>query len=151
MPYLIDGHNLIGKLAHISLHDIDDEIWLFELLEDYFKNIRKKAIIFFDRGNLSNKQSKNGAFVKAKFIRKPSSADEAIILELRRLKGNAKNYIVVSSDNWVLNSAKSAGANTEKSEIFAKKLSQDQKTSKKPAKNDLDDTEYWLNVFTNGS
>jgi len=42
MPYLIDGHNLIPKIPGLRLDQLDDEQSLFALLDDYFKQIRKK-------------------------------------------------------------------------------------------------------------
>jgi len=151
MPYIIDGHNLIGKIPGLSLTDLDDEVALYNLLEDYFKSIRKKAVIYFDHGNVINKGQLKGAFVNAKFIKSPSSADEAIVLEIKRLKGNARNYTVISSDNWVINNVLSAGAHTIKSEEFASTIalrSNTGKTQKKPSEND---TDYWLDIFKNNS
>ena len=35
MPYLIDGHNLIPKVAGLSLKAVDDEMQLIELLQEF--------------------------------------------------------------------------------------------------------------------
>ena len=51
MPYLIDGHNLIPCMHGMSLDQLDDEMRLIDILEPYFRKIRKKATIFFDRGS----------------------------------------------------------------------------------------------------
>ena len=146
MPYLIDGHNLIGKLPDISLSDIDDEISLFNLLEKYFKTKRKKATVYFDKGNPLISQKVKGAFVKAKFIKDPSSADEAIILKLKQLGKNAKNYTIVTSDQWIENVAIRSGAAVISSTSFSDLLNM-QKESSNPSKTHNPDVEYWLNIF----
>ena len=48
MPYLIDGHNLIGKLGDIQLHALDDERALIELLKTFCRQNSKNVEVFFD-------------------------------------------------------------------------------------------------------
>lgn len=151
MPYIIDGHNLIGKIPDISLSDLDDEYALFNLLDNYFKTLRKKALVYFDRGNLTNTNRLHSAFVKAQFTRKPSSADEAILIEIKKLGGNARNYTIITSDHWIADNARAAGASVISSEDFAiRLLSSNRKSSKKTnlPKNDIN---YWLDQFQKDS
>ena len=151
MPYLIDGHNLIGILPDISLSDIDDEMALFNLLETYFKATRKKAIVYFDKGNSLNSHNVIGAFVKAEFIKKPSSADEAIILKLKQLGKNAKNYTIVTSDQWIVNYARSSEASVITSTNFSKLLFPQMKSSSNLSNPPNLDVDYWLNIFKKDS
>jgi len=41
MPFLIDGHNLIPHIRGLSLSQLDDELALLDLLNNYFKKERK--------------------------------------------------------------------------------------------------------------
>jgi len=147
MPYLIDGHNLIGKMPYISLSDLDDEQDLFNLLDSYFKSIRKKAVVFFDQASLANTNKFHSAFVEARFILNPSSADEAILLRIRKLGGNAKNYTIITSDHWIADNAHAAGATVVSSEDFSNILLSANKTSTNERNQTKDDIDYWLNQF----
>ena len=151
MPYIIDGHNLIGFLPDISLRDINDEQLLISMLDKYFKHIRKKAIVFFDQGSLMSFNQFKSAFVEVKFIRPPKTADEAIINKLKSLKGNAKNYKVVSSDNWVSTNSLRAGANVISSEIFGKMMIKINQTDHKNINSSINNIDYWLNRFESDS
>ena len=51
MPYLIDGHNLIGSLPGLSLADPEDERKLLDRLQGYARRSRRRMIVFFDQGN----------------------------------------------------------------------------------------------------
>jgi uncharacterized protein len=54
MIYLIDGHNLIGKMPDISLSDPDDEEQLALRLRQWAaENKSRQVIVIFDRGVLS--------------------------------------------------------------------------------------------------
>jgi hypothetical protein len=46
MPYLIDGHNLIGRFPGISLEDPEDERKLLEVLEIFARFSRHKVVVF---------------------------------------------------------------------------------------------------------
>ena len=49
MPYLIDGHNLIPKLAGFSLSAMDDEMQLIPLLQTFSRVRRQPVEVYFDR------------------------------------------------------------------------------------------------------
>ena len=149
MPYLIDGHNLIGKMPEIHLDDLDDEVDLIDLLDVYFKRIRKKAIIFFDRGQPGGNNHITRAFVQAHFVRQPGIADNAIVNFLRRQGGEAHNYTVVSSDNEVRSASEQMGARLIKSQDFIKKLGDDKKSPGGKADASDEDVDFWLEKFRN--
>jgi len=152
MPYIIDGHNLIGKIPDISLSDIDDEFLLIKILDPHFKRLRKKAIIYFDHADLLGKgQIYKSAFLQVIFVRHPKTADQAIIEKLKGLRGNAKNFTVVSSDNWIVSNARNAGATVIPSEVFYTNFRishQEAEISGNLTENDID---YWLKIFGSGS
>ncbi len=147
MPYIIDGHNLIGKLSSIDLQDIDDEIQLINILEKYFRKIRKKAFLFFDRGNLHQNNNFSYAFLQVKFVKPPITADEAIIQKLEQMKGNARNYTVISSDNWVSQRSQRMGAKTLTSDDFALMILNSNNTPGSNPKNQDANVDYWLKIF----
>jgi len=151
MPYLIDGHNLIGKMPDLNLDDLDDEIALIDRLESYFKGIRRKAIVFFDRGQPGNSKTIRKAFVQAHFISQPGIADKAITAHLKKLGGAARNYTVVSSDNEVRISAERFGARVLESSEFAFMLDVKNIGEEKKDITPDDDLDYWLDKFQGDS
>jgi uncharacterized protein len=122
MPYLIDGHNLIPKLPGLSLAAVDDELQLVEWLQGYCQAKQKDAEVFFDLSPHGYPPNKKFGRVKAHFVRKGTTADDAIQTSLLELKGSAQNYIVVSSDHRVQAAARTARARVISSEEFAREL-----------------------------
>jgi predicted RNA-binding protein with PIN domain len=151
MPYLIDGHNLIPKIPGLRLNQLDDEQSLFTLLDKYFKRIRKKAVVYFDQASLSNHSSFHSAYLHAHFVRPPSSADNAILLHLKELGGDARNYTVVTSDHWIADNARAVGASVISCDDFAHKLITAPSKPQNKAKKTDDDVDYWLDIFQNNS
>lgn len=150
MPFLIDGHNLIGKLPGIDLDQPDDERQLLALLHAFGRRERRRIVVYFDRGALATEDPRPQAGVEARFIRRPRTADEAILLHLDRLGGEAKNWTVVSSDRKVREAARRAGARTLTSEAFAAMLrfhSPEESEPEKPPPPSGDEVERWLKMF----
>ncbi len=151
MPYIIDGHNLIPKIPGLRLDQLDDEQSLFALLDDYFKQIRKKAVVYFDRASHTNHVNFHSAYLHAHFIHSPSSADDAILLQLKELGGDAHNYTIVTSDHWIIDNAHAVGASVISSDDFAHKLlTYHSKPQNKP-KNPENDVDFWLDIFQNNT
>ncbi len=151
MPYLIDGHNLIPFMHGMGLDQLDDELRLIDLLEAYFRKIRKKATIFFDRGQPGADPIVTRGFVTARFTRPPLIADQAIRNQLRKLGGSAANYFVVSSDHEVAAFARRQGAKAISSREFAAAINlpgRHEATTKTSPNEDLD---YWLMQFGENS
>jgi len=117
MPYIIDGHNLIGVLPSIQLSDPEDERQLADLLQGFAQRTRRRLTVYFDRGALGGRDIRAG-LVTLKFV-SSGTADDAIAAHLRRLRGDAGNWTIVSSDRQVQAEARSAGAKILSSETFA--------------------------------
>ncbi len=148
MPYLIDGHNLIGKMPDVSLDDIDDEAFLITTLENHFRSVRKNAVVFFDRGIIgSSHYNHHSAFLRVRFIRAPQTADQAMIQELFKLKGEARNYTVVSSDRWIIEQAQKTGAKVITSEEFSKMLHESYSSPQDRPENHDNDMDFWMKLF----
>lgn len=153
MPYLIDGHNLIPKVRSLSLQDIDDENQLITLLQDFCRRTRKTAEVYFDNAPAGQAGRRKFGRVTVQYIRQGRSADEAIQATLGALKGNARNWIVVSSDHAVQRYARNSGARFIGSGDFAAQLeaTQGELTQSDQADeiNELNQEEVrqWLDLF----
>jgi predicted RNA-binding protein with PIN domain len=150
MPYLIDGHNLIPVVPGLRLTDPDDEAKLIGLLRDFCTRTRSRATVFFDRGLLGPGSLSGGAGVSVRFVRPPRTADEAIIAQLANLKGEARNWTVVSSDGEIQRAARRAGARSLSSRAFAStlaSLASRPLESKPEAPSNKEEVAYWERRF----
>lgn len=152
MPYLVDGHNLIPK-AGLSLRSIEDEQELIERLQAFCRHKRTRVEVYFDKAPPGQAKTKRYGAVTAHFVREGQSADEAIIYHLHRLGGEAKNWVVVSSDHLVQEAARRLHARIATSEDFARQLNaattSSAETSEKPEA--PADIETWLRLFSDKS
>jgi hypothetical protein len=122
MPYLIDGHNLIPKIPGLALDEIDDELHLVELLQDFCRRTQKRVEVYFDNAPPGQPPARSFGNVLARFVRQGNSADRAIRNRLARLGREARNWIVVSSDHEVQAAGRAARAAVISSEDFASLL-----------------------------
>jgi len=155
MPYLIDGHNLIPKIPGLSLQDIDDEVRLIQILQDFCQKSRKKVDVYFDNAPPGASRTQKHGMVTAHYIRHGSSADNAIISRLNKVGKAAQTWTVVSSDRQVQAAASAARARIMSAEDFYLK------TEKILATNSADDVsnadielspdevEEWGKIFEN--
>lgn len=118
MPYLVDGHNLIPKIG-LRLDSVDDELELIEILQNYGRESRASIEVFFDGAPAGGAGSRKFGRVTAVFVSQTSTADAAIGQRLQRLRGEARNWTVVSSDREVLGAARAARARTQTADEFA--------------------------------
>ena len=105
MQYLIDGHNLIGKLHDISLDDPDDEAKLVQKLLGFVARTRRKCVVIFDHGLPGGSSRMSTSGVKVVFAAHNERADDVIMRRIRKEK-NPTMWTVISSDNEVLASAR---------------------------------------------
>ena len=121
MPFLIDGHNLIGQTPGLRLDDPDDEQKLIELLRAYLARTRKSGTVFFDRGLPGGAGRWSTASLEVRFVPLPKTADDAIADRLRKAH-NPRGLVVVTSDAEVAAAAKHAGALVRDAASFARDL-----------------------------
>jgi uncharacterized protein len=124
VPFIIDGHNLIPKIAGIDLSDADDEMQLVEMLQDFCRITRKKVEVYFDNAPPGQPRKRQFGNVSVNFIRAGSSADQAIKHKISQLKRSAANWTLVSSDLDIQSYARRAKAKISSSEQFAAHLMQ---------------------------
>lgn len=153
MPYLIDGHNLIPKIPGLSLNDIDDEMQLVEMLQEFCRRKGKQAEVFFDKAPPGGRSVRVFGLVTARFVRQGSSADEAIMARLDRLGKAARNWTVVSSDRQVRTAARAKHATSISSETFVSLLTQTEGETNLDASTDpdlnvsTDEVDEWMEIF----
>lgn len=151
MPYLIDGHNLIPKVPGLSLDSIDDEIDLIKLLQEFCHQTGKHVSVYFDNAQPGQPTRQGYGRVTAHFIRRGSTADEAITARLKGMGRSARNWTVVSSDRAVVHNAKSFGARTISAEEFSSRLAQTGSTDgeQEPADFEIspEEMDHWLSEF----
>lgn len=119
---VIDGHNLIPKVRGIQLSDPDDENKLIQMVSEYCRLSRTRADLFFDGAPAGAGLRSRLGLVSVHYIRVGTTADDAIICHLRGEGPNAKNILVVSSDNRVKTEARALRAEVMNSDQFAQTM-----------------------------
>lgn len=122
MPYLIDGHNLIGAMKDIRLSDPDDEMKLVNKLRSYAARKGKKLTVIFDGGLPGGKSIASNDKVTVIFAAyEHSSADKLIAARIKRLR-DPQGWTLVTSDQELLGLAKSYRVRAMRSAAFADTL-----------------------------
>jgi len=150
MPYLIDGHNLIPKVG-LRLDSPDDEMELVAILQEFARLNRQKVEVYFDGAPIGQAGTQSLGTIRAHFVKLGQTADNAIRIRLNKMKKEAKNWTVVSSDREVQNMARVTQAEFLSSEEFVKLLSKVRNSAAKANSDDkkLSSTEVveWLKIF----
>ena len=161
MPYLIDGHNLIGQLPDIDLADPDDEVKLVLKLRSFAARISKKVTVVFDHGIPAGvEKGLSTHSVTVRFASRKSSADNVIKQVIRNLK-NPSGWILVSSDRDVRDLASQRKMKIITSHDFVARLQSNArpKSAKKRAQSVMENTpktnphlsaaevDEWLEIF----
>ena len=148
MPYLIDGHNLIGRIPGLQLDDLDDEQELVQLLQAHCTATARDAEVYFDRSATGHARASVHGRVTARFVRSGETADQAIARHLKRLGKEAANWTVVSSDNEVTAAARRAKARVLSSAEFSRELlSGGGEASGEDPSISSDEVDEWLDLF----
>ena len=87
MPFIVDGHNLIPKVPGLNLQDMEDELQLVELLQEFCRINRKQVEVYFDNAPPGGLEVRKFGSVTARFIREGKTADLAIKKKLKRFFG----------------------------------------------------------------
>jgi predicted RNA-binding protein with PIN domain len=118
MHYLVDGHNLIPKVGNISLHEMNDEERLLDLLNQFARTARMQVEVFFDKAPAGSARTTKIGNIRTHFIQSGSSADFAIIDTVRMLGARASQVTVVTSDRDIQFRIKKSGCKILTSEEF---------------------------------
>lgn len=149
MTYIIDGHNLIGKIPGLNLDDLDDEQELITLLQEYCLQTGKNIEVYFDKSATGHARARVHGKVTARFVRSGETADQAIDRHLKRLGKQAANWTVVSSDIQVQRAAKRVRARLISSEAFSRDLLAEQSSPGNTDSPEInqDELDEWLDLF----
>ncbi len=152
MPYLIDGHNLIGRLPDVSLDEPDDEAKLVQKLSGFVARTRKRCVVVFDEGLPGGESRMSTRAVKVIFASSQRTNADMVMTSRIRKARDPVAWTVVSSDNEVLNTARQHRMKTLTSAEFARMLQRPEST--RPGMDEAADVhlsheevEEWLKIF----
>lgn len=121
MTYLIDGHNLIGQLPDIALDEPHDEALLVQKLLSFCARTQKTCVVVFDHGLPGGTSRMSTRSVQVVFASGRSTADRVMMERINKIP-DPMGWIVVSSDNQVLNAARFRRMGTIHSDEFVRML-----------------------------
>lgn len=121
MPFIFDGHNLIGQLPGGQLAEADDEQRLVVALRAYLRRVKRTGTVVFDQGGLGERPSLGNRQLAVRFARPPRTADD-VILELVRQTPNPRGLTVVTSDRRVGDLARQRGALVKDAGLFVREM-----------------------------
>jgi predicted RNA-binding protein with PIN domain len=153
MPIIVDGHNLIPRIPGLSLSDLDDEIKLIQVLQEYCRLRRVEIECYFDKAPQGHPRIQRFGQVKAIFARPGKIADDEIKERMVRLERKAKEWQVVSSDMSIQTAARAAKARIISSEDFSREIdrvfSQGTTAHKPTSEGEMsaEELEMWLKAF----
>ena len=155
MKYLIDGHNLIPNIPGLTLSDLDDEVQLIRLIQEYCRLSRSQAELFFDGAPPAHKLQGGGGSVHTHFVRKGMPADDAIIQYMYHTGRSTQNLTLVTSDHRIQAEARSLGIKLLESPAFAREMIQKLRTgeetrSKTEPEISSGEVDQWLEIFGSG-
>ena len=155
MTYMIDGHNLIGKLPDISLDDPNDEALLVQKLNGFTARTGKSCLVVFDHGLPGGSSRMSTRNVQVVFASGRSSADRVMVERIYKIQ-DIKGWVIVTSDNDVMSRARRRGMETMHSEEFALMLdAPPPKIEDEGEATDVNlssaEVDEWLNLFGDGA
>jgi len=151
VPILIDGHNLIGRVPGISLHDPNDEEKLARLLSSYRSRTGKAVTVVFDPGGafgLPRRRRLGG--VEVEFAPHGSNADRVIRRRVQKSHSPGE-WLVVTSDRELAEAVGRLGARVQSAEAFASNLAGSTETPPdwRETPPSPDEVDTWLALFEN--
>ncbi len=148
MPLVVDGHNLIGRMADLRLDDPADEAKLVARLRTYAARTGRRITVVFDQGLPGGRSRElSGGGVEVIFAPTGRSADEILRARLRRAR-DPRALTVVSSDRALIAAAQARGARVVRAEDFAAQLSAPPAVEPEPDERlSPEEVAEWLRVF----
>ena len=124
MPWLIDGHNLIGQMHDLFLSDPDDEEKLILRLRTVAEKTLKRITVVFDpaqnddRIHIGSGRSQHGRLTVI-YAHGGTKADDVIRIHVEEAK-DKQGLIVVTSDAAVADFTRRCGVRVQSSQEFIK-------------------------------
>ncbi|MBI2838049.1 MAG: NYN domain-containing protein [Acidobacteria bacterium] len=150
MPFIVDGNNLIGLTAGLSLRDEKSRQILVQRICAYQRRKGGKYAVYFDgepRVGPMQRDSRLGG-VSVRFSGHGVSADDSIKMVLRRA-AHPKEYTVISSDRELLTECKHLGARQMSCVEFNRAMGRLESEPLRKWESPLSrsEVEEWLKVF----
>lgn len=155
MNYLIDGHNLIGKMGDISLSDPDDELQLVRRLQKWVTaNLKRHVLVIFDGGLRAGKDPHlSSSRLQIFFAPAEQTADLLLLRRIERVK-NPAEYTLVTSDQAIIAAATAKRMPVIRSEAFATQMAIETHSQRTAELEELDNPRLteaeiaeWLTLF----
>ena len=123
MHYLIDGHNLIAKMASIALGDPNAEAELVLLLRRWTAGSRKRKVtVIFDRGLPGGENRRlSTSTVRVVFASANRTADDLLVSKMGQI-GNPSEFTMVTDDRQVIAEVQKRKVIWLSSEAFAQSI-----------------------------
>ena len=159
MHYLIDGHNLIARMADIDLADPDDEAQLIMRLRRWIAGSRKRTVTVYFDGGLTGGRARDlsGQRLDVIFASHGRRADDLLVRRINRVQ-NPPEYTLVTADREIVAAAERRRMPLLSPEAFAAQL--DETALRERARSEPDPTPatdrpvlteeevaLWLDIF----
>ena len=152
MPYLIDGHNLIGALPGIDIEDPNDEAKLVIKLRGFVARKKTKCTVIFDGGLPGGASRMSSRSVTVIFASSAHSNADALLKRRIDKIRDVKGWTLVSSDRDVVSRARARRMPHMSAQEFARELQRpaaqssadDQDEKPNPSQADAD---YYMRLF----
>ncbi len=152
MPYLIDGHNLIGALPGIDIDDPNDEAELVIKLKGFVARKKTKCTVIFDGGLPGGQSSLSSSSVTVIFASSEHSNADALLKRRIAATRDLKGWTLVSSDREVVSHARARRMRHLTAQAFAQELQRGGEPSdpfdedEKPTPSQAD-ADYYMGLF----
>jgi len=151
MPYVVDGHNLLGQIPGLSLHGTDDRRKLVTALSGFCRARRCRMTIFFDgeppRGTRADTHLGG---VRVLYSGRGRSADDAILAMIRSSRAPG-DITLVTSDRALYERGRHLGARGILGHVFRGMMSRDDRAggpaTDKPEAPAPGEVDYFLELF----
>lgn len=150
MPFLVDGNNLMGMTAGLSLRDASSRTKLVQRICAYQRRKGGRYTIFFDgepATGLMHRESKLGG-VAVRYSGAGVTADEVMVKFLRKT-ARPKEHIVISSDRELVTQCRHLGAKSMSCAELNRAIREQEGTSLRSWEAPLSKSEIekWLKIF----
>ena len=151
MPYLIDGHNLIGQTPELSLDDPHDEAKLVALVRRHCMREKRRAVVIFDGGLPGGVSNLSNSDVIVVFASDRHASADDLILNRIAAEKNPAGLIVVTSDQRIAEAARARRMAVRPSAEFARALKPGASAKKTEKESGLseDEVDEWEKLFNN--
>ena len=124
---------------------------LVAILKEFARLKRQQVEVYFDGAPIGQAGTRKLGTVRAHFVPLGQTADSAIRVRLKKMEKDAKNWIIVSSDHEVQNTARVVRAQVVTSDEFVKMLraatNSAPKANTENKKLSAQEVDEWLKLF----